>query len=353
MHPVSPSLAQRWATLLHTSPSFRIRDAAATLSVSEAELLATAADNSVVVRIHSRWKELFEALKALGPVMCLGRNDWAVGETTGPFDRLMFSEMPMAAIVGTHQNLRTFWHRWKVGYAVVKSTESRTLRSFQVFDEYGDSVLKIYVKEADLAEGFDRIVEEFRDDAADAPTFLPVPTQTELAPLPADFDRAAWEKDWLGMHDVHDFYPMLRRYQVDRVTALRHAPDGYTWRVRNDSYRTILEQVRDRNMNMMVFVASRGAVVIYGGPIQNLVEHGEFYNVLDPSFNLHLMPKGIHEAWLVRKPTVDGDITSLEFFSQDGTLILQYFGLRQRDKGEPEHEDWRALVHALPQLAAD
>ena len=54
---------------------------------------------------------------------------------------------------------------------------------------------------------------------------------------------------------------------------------------------------------------------------------------------------GIHAAWIIRKPTRDGIVTSLEIYDADGAQIAWMFG--KRKPGELEREDWRRLVASL------
>jgi putative hemin transport protein len=56
----------------------------------------------------------------------------------------------------------------------------------------------------------------------------------------------------------------------------------------------------------------------------------------------------VHTAWVVRKPTTDGHVTSVELFDQNKNMIAQFFGLRK--PGIPEREEWRTLVANLPAL---
>ena len=64
--------------------------------------------------------------------------------------------------------------------------------------------------------------------------------------------------------------------------------------------------------------------------------------MLDRSFNLHLREDGIARAWLVRKPTVDGIVTSIEIFDQEGRQIAWMFG--KRKPGQAEDGKWPALA---------
>ena len=66
--------------------------------------------------------------------------------------------------------------------------------------------------------------------------------------------------------------------------------------------------------------------------------------MLDPTFNLHLREDAIASAWVVRKPTRDGDVTSLELFDKDG-FCFTLFGLRK--PGKPELEAWRAVLSGI------
>ncbi len=73
--------------------------------------------------------------------------------------------------------------------------------------------------------------------------------------------------------------------------------------------------------------------------------------MLDPDFNLHLREDQIDTAWVVRKPTRDGDVTSLELFDKDGFCFAQLFGARK--PGKPELQGWRDLLAALPRSRRD
>jgi putative hemin transport protein len=48
---------------------------------------------------------------------------------------------------------------------------------------------------------------------------------------------------------------------------------------------------------------------------------------------------------VVRKPTRDGDVTSLELLDANGGIIARFFG--KRKPGQPERTDWRSVVQAL------
>lgn len=77
----------------------------------------------------------------------------------------------------------------------------------------------------------------------------------------------------------------------------------------------------------------------------NLATAGEWLNVMDPGFTLRLRETAIDQAWVVRKPTSDGVVTSLELFDADGAVIAYVFGARK--PGEAEAQGWRDIVEGV------
>lgn len=93
---------------------------------------------------------------------------------------------------------------------------------------------------------------------------------------------------------------------------------------------------------MVISCAVIVPIQIHSGLVTNLLEKGEWFNVLDSEFNLHLRLDGIASVWHVVKPSVDGDINSLEVYDKDGEMIVQFFG--KRKPGIPELEQWREVL---------
>jgi putative hemin transport protein len=113
----------------------------------------------------------------------------------------------------------------------------------------------------------------------------------------------------------------------------------------NDTLRRALFSASENGVSIMVFVGNAGMIQIHTGTVKKIVEHGPWINVLDPDFNLHVKEPAISETWVVRKPTVDGFVTSIELFNEKGELICTLFG--ERKPGKPELESWRELVAKL------
>ena len=156
--------------------------------------------------------------------------------------------------------------------------------------------------------------------------------------------------DWGALKDTHDFFPLLRDYGVSRTQALRLGEGRFTQRVPDASLRQTLQAAAERETPIMVFVGSPGCIQIHTGPVNTLKATPPWYNVLDPGFQLHLNEALIGQAWVVEKPTTDGIVTALELIDAEGGIIARLFG--KRKPGQPEREDWRAILHGLDAVTA-
>ena len=161
-----------------------------------------------------------------------------------------------------------------------------------------------------------------------------------------DIDVAGFKAAWRALEDTHDFFAMLRRFGVRREQSLRLIGDEFCRPLDRAAVRPLLNAASSENLPIMIFVGSKGVIQIHTGLVSNIVEMGPWINVMDPGFNLHLRLDMIASSYIVRKPTRDGIVTSVELFDADGELIAMLFG--KRKPGEVELDGWRALVDRLP-----
>jgi putative hemin transport protein len=161
-----------------------------------------------------------------------------------------------------------------------------------------------------------------------------------------EIDVSGFQEAWEGLKDTHEFFGLLRQFKVTRTQALRLAPSAhFASKVSNGALRQALNLAAETQTSIMVFVGNPGIIQIHTGPVKNIVDHGPWINVLDPAFNLHLKEGAVVESWVVRKPTVDGIVTSLELFNERKELICTLFG--ERKPGIPELGGWRTIVEQL------
>jgi putative hemin transport protein len=341
-----PDLRAAWSGLTDgPGGALRAREAAQHLGVSEGELIASLVGERAT-RLRTEGAAIVKDVPTLGPVMALTRNAHCVHEKIGPYLDVSL-QGAHGLVLGELIDLRLFPVRWHHTFAVVDATDHGPRRSLQVFDADGTAVHKIYQKPATDATAFDCLIARWR--AQDQSPLLALrsvePESGDRADTEIDVERL--RREWAALGDTHEFFGMLRGLAVGRLQALRLAGSGFAQRVPPGSLAAVLEAARDGATPIMVFVGNPGCIQIHGGPVTNLKRLGPWFNVLDPTFNLHLREDAIASAWVVRKPTRDGDVTSLELFDAEGFCFTQIFG--QRKPGNPELEAWRAILARLAQ----
>lgn len=337
----------------------RHKDAAASIHLSEGEAVAAhvgAHDQPLrAVPLRSAWLELLQALQACGPVLALTRNETTVHEKTGVYENLSATG-PVGLALGEAIDLRLFFMHWHAGFAVTEAAANpgtASSLSLQFFDARGLAVHKVYCREASDRAAFESVMQRFGEPALD---YAFQAKASATAPRPdTEIDGAGLLTDWAAMQDTHEFFGLLKKFGVERQQSFRLAEGRFTRRVAASALRELLQDAAFGGSPIMVFVGSPGCIQIHTGPVTRIepmeIRGVHWLNVLDPGFNLHLREDAIAHAWVVEKPTSDGMVTSVEAFDHQGELMAMFFGARK--PGQPEREDWRAIVRKItPQAIA-
>jgi len=338
------ALRTAWG-MLRARERLRARDVAQRLGVSEAELVACQAGAGTgTVRLDGDASAILKRVESMGDVMALTRNESVVHEKVGRYENLSFQGR-MGLALGDPIDLRLFLNHWRFAYAVSETNDAKTSRSLQFFDACGDAVHKIHLRPASDVAAFDALVDEFRARNQEPGETVAVP-EPEPAELPdSEIDVSGLAQAWGSLKDTHEFFGLLRRFKVTRIQALRLAGLDYARRVDTSALRRVLERAAKDAVPIMVFVGNRGCIQIHTGPVENIKVMGDWLNVMDAGFNLHVRETDIAAAWIVKKPTDQGIVTSLEAFDREGRNLLMVFGKRKPDV--PELDSWRNLVATL------
>ena len=358
------TLAERWSTLRTEQPKLQIRDAARALGVSEAQLLATNIGKGVT-RLQAdgnQPREIMRAALDLGIVQAITRNENGVIETTGVASKFKQagdkSEQADArqdpetearqrniagGYLGGQIDLRFHFENWKYAFAVEQAgRDGKPTRSLQFFDANGTAVHKIYLRNEPGVTVYDKLVATFRmpQQSAELNVLAVAPKAAEKPD--AEIDVKEFQLAWKDMTDVHQFAQIMREFHLSREQALRLAPAGVVERVTPQALRTLLENAAKDKVAIMVFLGNEGLTQIYSGKIEKTMAAGGFFNVLDPDFNLHIRDTALRSGWVVKR----GGVTSVEFFDNDGTQVVSFFGVRAR--GKPQPQAWVDLADSLP-----
>ncbi|MGK5081131.1 hemin-degrading factor [Janthinobacterium sp. HLX7-2] len=335
----------------------RHRDIAEELAISEGELIAAHAGLSLAdgallgaERLQADWPAIIAALEPLGEVMALTRNASCVHEKTGVYRKASHNNH-VGLVQGGEIDLRVFYRHWAHGFAVrevnEKGGEQEVQRSLQFFDAAGNAVHKIFLKPQSERAAYDALVARFAD--ADQAAGIAV---AAVAPAPAELpdaqiDVAGFRAAWADLRDTHAFFTLLKKYSVSRLQGLRLAEPRFVQPLDKSCVLDLLNDAAREKVAIMAFVGNAGMLQIHAGPVHKIAVMGPWINILDVRFNLHLREEHIASAWVVKKPTVDGLVTSVELFDASGETIAMFFGERQ--PGMHELCEWRNVVERVVQ----
>ena len=337
---------------LRTNEQMRHRDIAKRLEISEGELIAAflgintpplVIGEMQAVQLLPKWADIMASIEPLGEVMALTRNASCVHEKVGIYKNAS-QEGPVGLMVG-EIDLRLFYRAWEYGFAVCEMTKDGLQRSLQFFDRAGVAIHKIHLRAQSSVANYDALLAQFQSHDQAPAIQVTVPDKPPAELPDQEIDVTAWRQSWRAMKDTHDFFILLRRFKVTRTQGLRLAEPAFVQALPVTCVKDLLETAASTGTPLMVFVGNHGMLQIHSGPIHKVMSVGSWINVMDPRFNLHLQMDSVAQAWLVRKPTNDGIVTSVELFNDDGEAIAMFFG--ERKPGKPELGTWRALADDL------
>ena len=328
---------------LADNTGLRARDFATKLGITEADLIAAQVGHGAT-RIAAGPDRLMPAIRTLGEVMALTRNDSAVHERTGQYQD-WHPGNHAAMILGPEIDLRIFPAHWVHAFALRNDSGTGPSRSLQVFDASGMAVHKVFARDGTDLAAWDRAVASLATgDNSDTLDLAPPPRHEPARSRPDKVEelRAAWA----AMTDTHQFLQLVSRLRMNRLGAYRIVGAPHAAPLAPSALNAALLACAADAVPLMLFVGNRGCIQIHSGRIASLKEMGPWQNVLDPRFNLHLRLDHVAEVWLVEKPTRRGPAQSIEAFGPDGSLILQLFAYRK--EGAEDTAAFARLCETLP-----
>jgi len=322
------ALQQAWQTLRAGRPQLRIREAAALLEVGEAELVASGCCGNAV-RLDGPWPALLAEIGELGVLMGLTRNDEAVHEKTGRYDRIATAG-DWLLLSGHGVDTALLTGHWHAGFAVCETTRIGERRSLQFFDARGAAVYKLYLTEQADRLRYQRLVDAYR--AADQSPKLDLPA----GPLPAGADSSAvpgLPERWQRWFKTGFFTGQETGIPSSRSIGI-------------PVFTQFMLQLADMLLPIQIIVRNQAAIQVHEGPIRNLMIGGPWFNVLDDDFNLHLNHTAIAGLRTVNLPYRGHNLQGLQLRNAHGQTIASLFG--QYDPAGGDNTLWNDLLAGLP-----
>lgn len=325
-------------------------EGAAALGVSEFELLLASPHSQY---IGGQCREVLKQLDTFGRVESIVRNALAVHEKTAQYHNLKLGEkMGLALNVGG-LDLRFFMWRWQHMLALTDtSVADKPSYSIQFFDEQGAAIDKVFLRE--LSDEHITRWQAMVNEQAQAVETTELTLEPAVSPkawqykVLTDDNREKLQRRWRKMTDVHQFYHILNKLEIDRASSYRQAPEGAAYQLSIDAVSAAFEHARDSECPIMIFVGNTGLVQIQTGTIKTIKRMGDWINILDKNhndFTLHLKDQALAQVWCVKRPTADGIVTCIEGFDQYGISVFSIFG--QRTEGAPERAEWQDITSSI------
>ncbi|UXM94217.1 hemin-degrading factor [Bartonella sp. HY329] len=333
------------AAVAESGVKLRERDFVKSIGITEAELICAYACNSEARQLKVDIADLLEKAKTFGKVLCIVRNDSAVHEMRGHFEKTFYGEG--ASLTLGEIDLRIINKNWAFAFEKQVEIMGKKYNSIQYFDKFGTAVFKIYEHEGTDHDAWKAFADQ---NSLGTPTDMisVEPFTKEAAKREGDLDIEEFRRRWSEMKDVHQLHNILKDMQVERHEANHIVGDRFAYELDKSAIKTMLDKSHEQDLPIMCFVGNRGCIQIFTGKIGPVKPYGEWTNIMDEQFHLHLLEPNVAKIWAVKKPTKDGEITSMEVFDKDNNLIIQFFGKRQ--EGEKELSAWSDLMASLPRL---
>jgi len=305
-------------------------------TVTPAQQLAAGLGDTII-RLNDDFIGLYESMPGLGQVAVSTGNGAVAITRTGTYGKMSHEEA-IGLTIGRSIDLRIFYDKWGSVFACHSPSGERSLH---VFDIHGQPVTRVILEPDGNREAFDRLIGQHGSARQEtALDIQPVPA----GPAEADgvVDISEFHAAWDAMTDPHQFFGMLKRFGLSRHRAMEIARQDQACRLQDDALGELLRDVMDTATPIMVFVGNCGQIQIHTGALASLGIHAGIMQINATDLDLILNTREIASQWVVRKPTTDGTVTSVELYDAQGRNVAMLFGARK--PGHPEREDWRAAV---------
>lgn len=293
-------------------PGFRPRY----LGLSEAEFLALSCGHHTR-RLKTDWLSLLDWLRGIPALRCITINTGAALEQPFASGEVDTSDASPCQH-GPASELEFDFRHWHCGFAVAPGVDGGGRAGLRFFNPRGDLLHSIEAEAPfQLSLGMSAAFH-----AADQGRVQPLPsprpsTPTELDPFDAECLRLWWQ---LPLEHAARPVPGLPR--VARGRLLAALGQAHAIRVGVAALHTLVEclDALERE-TLRLTVANQGVVQRCRGRGFYAARTGETMLLHNESCTLRLLPQAVHAAWIVRKPTHQGERLGLELHDEHEALL--------------------------------
>ena len=284
------SLKSKWEKLQAENSKIRIRDAAKKLGTSEASLLSTEINDGVCFLNISDYDTFLSEVLSLDKIMLLIRSDSVVHEKTISSKDIQLRENKFFDNKSNESILEFNPTLFKYVFSQNKLHAKRSLRSFQIFDIYGNAILKIYLKGKNEIE-FDNIVERYQ-----------VEYNYELQE-PVNLKN-------------------LEPKSIIELNSSEKECECYEYNLKENILRKILTAASKGQIPIQIHAIGKGTIQYHNDIIKKIVDFGPWINIIDKTFNLHAMEDHLKHVILKKHQTDNDTFYFIDFFDTNNNYVL-------------------------------
>ena len=269
----------------------RIRDISNKLNVSEAELLSLSVNDSVSFLSINDFNQFFTYLLSnIDKVMFLIRSEFVVHEKIIiPFQYKIIND----SIINKKNNsllIKFNSETFKYSFFEIKKHNNRNLKSFQFFDYYGTSVLKIYLKGKKDVE-FENLANQYKIEY-----------------------KYQIQKDFTS-----DKYIQFKNKHSDKIPP--HSDFKLT-------LRQLLNGIAKKSIPVNIYAFGIECMQCHSDIIKNIVDYGPWLNIMDKNFNIHVLENKISFS----KSSIRDDNNCIDFYDINNNLVLSISGKKGQNE---------------------
>ena len=270
----------------------RIRDAAFKLGVSEAELLSAEIDNESTFYLKVDSALIFlKSLLDIDRIMLLIRNDYVVHEKTVDCQDIDF-DIDFIYFKNKNKDILLKFTIESISHIFFqkKMHAGKELRSFQLFNDNGNSILKIYLK-GKSKNRFDKIANDYKAEY-----------KYELQQLEGRVSNS----------NIKVKIPLINDSSYSKEAV----------RLEGSILRRLLNKASDDKSPMQIHAIGLNSIQYHRDIVKNIVDYGPWINVIDKNFNVHILENELSQCILFKYNQNNKEIYSIEFFDSNSNHLL-------------------------------
>lgn len=316
-------------------PGFRPRH----LGLSEAEFLALSCGHHTR-RLKTDWLPLLYWLRGIPALRSITTNAGAALEQPLAHDDASVTGHSLR-LRGPDQELEFDFSQWHCGFAVAPAVDDGGRAGLRFFDPRGD-LLHSVEAEAPLRLSLGMSA---AFHAADQGREQPLPSPRPSTPTELDAFDIECLRLWWQLPLEHTARPVPGLPRVARGRLLAALGQAHAIRVEVAALHTLVEclDALERE-NLRLTVANHGVVQRCRGRGFYAARMGEAMLLHNESCTLRLLPQAVHAAWIVRKPTHQGEHLGLELHDEHEELLA---GIDAPARTGGLRTAWATLIEAI------